>query len=193
MEPFGLMERWLGWPSATAVDLDGWELLSRIADAMAVPGILLALVGFGVTIYQVFKVKKVAEAAKEAAEDAQTAISRSSLLSLVPQLEAVEDTLNKAVQNRSKSGVLNALTLWRRKAAPIRAYLEPADAGEKDLMTRLQSTLSFAVVTRGEIVSGGLDGALESLHILAGDISTLTDDLTSFAHTQVIKSGRAGS
>jgi hypothetical protein len=68
------------------------DQLSRWGNIASLLGLLVSVLGFGFTIWQVLKTKRVAEAAKEAAEEARLQILRSEgLVELASALKAMEE------------------------------------------------------------------------------------------------------
>jgi hypothetical protein len=155
--------------------------------AAAYATIPLAIVGFGFTIYQISKTRKAAEAAADAARSTQYGIIRNSLLILIPQLQRVEEELERAVRAESDDLVVTWLSNWRWQAGQVRGLLAQASPQNRKVLSSLQSSIAMAAQVKSAII----DGPLEELPIItkaARDaIADVTNELGALAATQGVQ------
>jgi hypothetical protein len=107
-------------------------------------GIPLALIGFGVTWWQLKKTKSAAEAAAKAAEQTQGQLKKLNLVSLLPQLARIEEGLDEAVVASSAQMLRFWIASWRWQAGEIRGYLNSDNADEKRIMKSIQASIASA-------------------------------------------------
>jgi hypothetical protein len=142
--------------------------VDHLATIFSIP---LALIGFGITIWQLKKTKSAAEAAQDAAKDAASSIKDQvraiNLASLVPQLIRIENEIERAIGDGSVEILRFWIALWRQHAGEARAYLEATTTGEKRVLRNIQSSISTAADTRSRI---------HGLNELA-NLGTITEDL----------------
>ncbi|MEU1604127.1 hypothetical protein [Micromonospora matsumotoense] len=162
-------------------------LIGHIADISAVP---IALAGFSVTFYQIKKTRKAAEAAEGAARNSQAAIGRSNLLVLIPQLQRVEEELDRAVRDASKPVVISSLQAWRWQAGQVRGLLQVGKLAKRDLLVDIQDSVSAASQAQSELTGSGGELSLAVATKDARDaIAKVTNELGAVATVQGIQAG----
>ncbi|MFI7447896.1 hypothetical protein ACIBQX_10400 [Nonomuraea sp. NPDC049714] len=132
------------------------DIVEQVANYSAIP---LALLGFSFTLWQLLKTRRAAEAARDAARAAQQSIARNSLLMLIPQLQRIEEELDRAVHVSSLELTMAWLTSWRWQAGQVRGYLSVVSVTDKKVMKVLQSSVMKASVAKTDLIDGaeGLD------------------------------------
>jgi hypothetical protein len=165
------------------------SLNSYVELASAYSAIPFALAGFGFTIWQIVKTRTAAESALDAARSAQHSIVRNSLLMLIPQLQRVEEELERAVRTQSEDSVVTWLSSWRWQAGQVRGFLAEASPHNKQVLSALQSSIAMAAQVKSAII----DGPLEDLPIItkaARDaIADVTNELGALAAMQGARIG----
>lgn len=174
-------------PRKDGAALNVLDLMGHVADVSAVP---VALAGFGITYYQIRKTREAAEAAEGAARNSQAAIGRSNLLVLIPQLQRVEEDLDRAVRDGSEQVVISSLQAWRWQAGQVRGLLEVGRLASRELLVDIQDSVSAA--SQAQIELAGSGGEL-SLAIATKDardaIAKVTNELGAVATVQGIRAG----
>ncbi|GHJ10925.1 hypothetical protein TPA0907_52920 [Micromonospora humidisoli] len=163
------------------------DLIGHVADISAVP---IAIIGFGVTYNQVKKTRKAAEAAESAARNSQTAIGRSSLLGLIPQLQRVEEELDRAIRSGSEPVVASSLQSWRWQAGQVRGLLQVGKLASRELLVDIQDSVSAASQAQIELSGSGGDLNLATATKDVRDaIAKVTNELGAIATVQGIQAG----
>jgi hypothetical protein len=165
------------WCSALKWD-DIYRVWDQVSTLLSIP---LALVGFGVTIWQLVKTKNAAEAARGSAESAMRQIRRVSLASLLPQLHRIEDEIDRAVRADSVDLLLAWLSIWRWQAGELRGHLDSKIPAERKIMKSIQASMTIAAEVKGQIIDKR-DGSLGVVTVgLRGAIASATKELGSLA------------
>ncbi|MGX4657546.1 hypothetical protein ACWCHM_28070 [Micromonospora sp. SCSIO 07396] len=163
------------------------DLIGHVADISAVP---VAIIGFGVTYNQVKKTRKAAEAAESAARNSQKAIGRSSLLGLIPQLQRVEEELDRAIRSGSEPVVASSLQSWRWQAGQVRGLLQVGKLARRELLVDIQDSVSAASQAQIELSGSGGDLNLAAATKDVRDaIAKVTNELGAIATVQGIQAG----
>src|SRR6266571_3879160 len=150
-------------------------LVQQAAEYTAIP---FAMIGFGITFWQLSKTRRAAELARDAARLAQSDISRGSLLILIPQLQRVEEELERAVRIDSADMVLSWLGNWRWQAGQARGLLAIASPGNRGILKALQSSLAAAAIVRSHLIDSSDDDSLAAMTRPARDaITNVTNQL----------------
>jgi hypothetical protein len=160
-----------------------------VGDVAAYTAIPFALIGFGATIWQTTKARNAAEAARDAAKAAQSSISRNSLLMLIPQLQRVEDELERAVQIESAELAITWLSSWRWQAGQVRGFLGRSSAENKRILRALQSSISMAAQVKSAIIDGSPDDLASITRSARKAIADVTNEIGALAATQGVQIG----
>lgn len=162
------------------------ETMEQVANYSAIP---LALIGFGLTLWQLAKTKRAAEAAQESARSAQVAISRNHLLILIPQLQRIEEELERSVRANSIELTLSWLANWRWQAGQLRGFLLASSYDDEKTMRALQSSIAKAAVARKAIIDSKHGDLLKATRPARDAIAVVTNELGMLAAHQGIKTG----
>ena len=162
------------------------DLLSLASAYTAIP---LALIGFSVTIWQTVRARSAAEAARDAAKVAQTALARNSLLVLIPQLQRVEEELERSVQIDSGDLAVTWLSNWRWQAGQVRGLLGKPTSENKRLLKALQSSISISAKVKSDIIDGTMDELTIATKVAREAIADVTSELGTLAATQGMQMG----
>lgn len=163
-----------------------WELLGRIADVSAVPGILT---GFAITIWQLVKTRNAAVAAQVAAQDARAAVGRNSAFVLIPQLQQIEVKLRSEINGYSREAASDQLMEWRRRASHLRGLLKASNMADEDLLVKFQRSMSLASQTQSDLTDESNIDLKATTKDVLNAIAAVTDDLGEMASVQGIESG----
>ncbi|WP_326561968.1 hypothetical protein [Micromonospora sp. NBC_01796] len=162
------------------------DVAGHIADLSALP---IAAVGFGLTLWQLRKTRKAAEAARDAAHTAQAAISRSNVLVLIPQLQRIEEELERAVLSKSKTLVRSHLQSWRWQAGQMKGLLKAGSLGTDELLIDIQDSISGASEAASQLLSTGDLDLADVTKVARSSMARATNELSSIASMQGIQSG----
>ncbi|MFC0527228.1 hypothetical protein [Phytohabitans kaempferiae] len=165
--------------------MDFFDVAGRIADVTAVPGLVT---GFVITYRQLRKTRTAADAARDAAHNAQASIGRSNLLVLIPQLQRVEEELDRAVRQGVEEVVVSALQGWRWQAGQVRGLLEAGRLGNQSLLTDIQHSVTAAAVAQHNL-HGPSKNLVSTTHKVRQAIAKVTNELGAVATVQGIQAG----
>jgi hypothetical protein len=115
--------------------------IDHVATIASVP---LALIGFGVAIWQIVKTRRAADAATAAATSVLEQVQRLSLVRLLPQLTRIDDEIDRAVQVQSVEVLRVWISQWRWQAGEVRGYLDPTVRENEKVMKLIQSSIVAA-------------------------------------------------
>ena len=169
-----------------------WTWLEWLNASLALP---IALVGFGIAIWQVRDAvtaangaKSAADAAKSAAEDAIERFKSLSASALIPQLVRLEEAVDVAVERQSVDLLRHVVQNWRWQAGSCREFLDENVEAEAAVMKKIQRSITAATSLRGELhgFSASTDWIAETTK-LRKSIGDVTADLGALSAQQTIK------
>jgi hypothetical protein len=121
------------------------------SDWLGLSSIVIAVVGFGVALYQIRLAKQEIRRGVSAAEAARDAVQRTErlvvlieLLAAIPQMQRLERDLNDAVRDQRQDAVERHLQDWRVLAAETRGMLTEQTYATQGLESRLQESATAA-------------------------------------------------
>jgi hypothetical protein len=123
--------------------------IDHVSTVASVP---LALIGFGITFWQLARTRKAANAALAAAENTQRQIRKLSIVALLPQLHRIDEELHRAVEQGSVELVRFWISNWQWQAGETRGYLLDASPEEETIMRALQSSIVAAASVRNDLI-----------------------------------------
>lgn len=121
--------------------------IDHVSTIASVP---LALIGFGVTLWQLTRTKRAADSARVAVEHTQKQIKTLSVVAKLPELHRIDEELHRAIEKESVELTQFWVTAWQREAGAARGYL--AGGPDDKLMAALQSSITAASTARGEML-----------------------------------------
>ncbi|MFE9743629.1 hypothetical protein ACFYOT_01865 [Saccharothrix saharensis] len=122
-----------------------WQAAYSVIDHVStVASIPLATIGFFVAYVQIRKTRKAAEATRAAVESARTEMSRAGVLTLLPQLQRIEEQMERAVSSNSVELFLAWSNTWRFQAGELKGHLEMLAPGNEQLPTLIQKSVGLA-------------------------------------------------
>jgi hypothetical protein len=168
-----------------AVSVYYW--IEHISTISAVP---LALVGFGITFWQLFKTRRAALAARIAAENATRNINRGTLIMLLPQLMYVEGELDEAIRRRSLDLTLSSLRTWRSQATQVRGLIALVAPGDNEkVLKSIQSSVSAVVSAKRRLTESPNDDLVAATRVVRKAIAAVTDELGILAVAELAEVG----
>ncbi len=111
-------------------------------------GIALTAVGFGVTFWQVWIARREARGAREAVLRVERRLASNSALLLLPELLALEELIQTAVDASEGSEVAGLLLRWRHTAGAAAGVLSET---EPEIARLLSGSIGAAVLAEGEL------------------------------------------
>jgi hypothetical protein len=134
-----------------------------IDHASTVLSIPLALLGFGITLWQLVRTKRSAEAALDATRGMQQQVRRLSVVSLLPELHHTDTELHRAIEKKSVELTQLWLATWEKQASQTRGHLmdSPREANRtleiqeslNSLLAALQSSIVAAAAARNDMMN----------------------------------------
>jgi hypothetical protein len=160
-----------------------------VEHATTITAIPLAIIGFGFTLWQVRKTRKAAEAARDAAGLAQRGIGRGNLLVLIPQLQRVEDELERAIHSGHQELALTWIGTWRWQAGQLRGLIQVTAPTNRKMLKAIQTSMVAASDAKASLVSEKtIDLAAETKGVMSA-IAAVTVDLGEIAVIQGMRVG----
>ena len=132
-----------------------------------VTAVAVAILGFGLAIWQLVR-------AARAAEGAAAAASKTQMLGLIQALRDVEHALDRAVENDSRDAAQRATRDWRQLAIEIHTLLSAESSVEPQLLDRIRTSLRIASSTKEELLGDTPVGV--ATEKLRAEISLVCDE-----------------
>jgi hypothetical protein len=102
-------------------------------------GLVVSVFGFAFAFRQLSRTKKAAEAAETAIKSSQHTFANNQILTLIPQLQALEQDIDLAANQNHRELALRLLNRWRQGACELRALLP--DGVPSELTVALQTAI----------------------------------------------------
>jgi hypothetical protein len=150
----------------------------------------LAIVGFGITWWQIHKTRTAAEAARDAARDTQHGIGRGSLLVLIPQLQRTEEELERAVRSGHHDIALSWLGTWRWQAGQLRGLINVTST-ERDTLKSIQESVVAAADAKAELIASAEADLVIATQDVRTAIAAVTNELGELAVVQGMQIGQS--
>lgn len=127
-----------------------WAL--SLADWLAVVGLVIAVAGFSLTIWQLVRTARATEATKLAIERTEKHMAASYLLVLLPQFRIIESDLDSAAMDDDRRLAMRALRTYADVASEVQSLLRSQTGIDDSLLNKLQTTAQAASLTKASIV-----------------------------------------
>lgn len=132
--------------------LAGWQGLA-LGDQLAVVGILVTVVGFSLTIWQLVRTANASEASRKAIEATARRMSMNHLLVLLPQLRMIESDLDAAAAEDDRKLAIRSLVNYSHTATQVATLLEAEGDIDDQLIERLRSSAKAAGSAKSTLVT----------------------------------------
>ena len=113
------------WPYRSAAKggntTDVWSAIEHVSTDATIP---LALIGFGITFWQLARTRRAASAAQIAAENATHRIATDNLTGLINRLDLFEERLTYAAKDGNPELISLILRDWNQHAMKTRSLIE---------------------------------------------------------------------
>lgn len=161
-----------------------------IEHATTITAIPLAILGFGIAIWQIRKTRTAAESALKAAGETQRGIGRSTILLLIPQLHRTEEELERAIGGGHQDLVLSWLSTWRWQAGQLRGLLKVAAPNERGVLKSIQESIVISMDLRNELLGIANGDLIAATKAVRTSISAVTNGLGELAILQGMQIGQ---
>lgn len=165
-----------------------YDVVDHVSTSLSIP---LAVVGFVIAIRQINKSRSAAEAARDAATNTTADLNRAGILVLLPQLQRVEEQIERAVDSGSTELFIAWANVWRWQASQFRGYLELAEVDSKTLSEHIQKSVTLVTVAKSSLVGNSsvdlvkaTKKALESIAVVTSELGALAALYGSKARTE---------
>ncbi|WBB97273.1 hypothetical protein O7543_18200 [Solwaraspora sp. WMMA2080] len=138
--------------------------------------LLVSLVGFGLTIWQLRRTANAAEATQRAVERTETRMALNHLLVLLPQFRVLETELDFAVQDEDRKMAMKVLASYAQIASQVAGLIDGRDGIDKDLMGKLERASRDASLTKARIINE----PTRTVRLITKDFRSTTADLAAF-------------
>ncbi|MDO9441788.1 MAG: hypothetical protein Q7T73_12940 [Beijerinckiaceae bacterium] len=149
-------------------------------DAINLVGLILTVIGFGVTIWQLVRGANAAIATKEAIEGANKRMILNHMLVLLPQLKSIEADLDSALYANDKQAAIKVLVDYSYTAKQIASLLEAEDVDAK-LVTSLKMSAANASASKAAIVTGATGSLKVILKTVSAEVAGVAGDCAALA------------
>ncbi len=125
---------------------------SLVENASLYSSIPFAIIGFGITYWQLIKTRNAAQAATQAAYNAQRQLARNHIIILLHQLPRAEEELDRAISSGSVESTAAWLNTWRVQAGQLRGLLKDDDGVDPGFSANIQSSIVDAAGAKDKIL-----------------------------------------
>ncbi len=157
---------------------------------MNLAGLVIGVIGFGVTIWQLFRTANAAEATTRAVERTERRMALNHLLVLLPQFRMLETELDLAVEESDRRMATRILASYAQITSQVAGLLDGRDSDFEPLVSKLQRASRDASHTKARIVNE----PRKTVKNLTKDFRTTTGELAAYigslASRFSIESGR---
>lgn len=154
-----------------------------LGDGLSLAGLLVSVVGFGLTIWQLVRTANAAEATRAAIIGANKRMLLNHLLVLLPQMRSLESDLDLAIAANDLPSAVRALNGFSHAANQIASLLDTeADAAEDGLRMELRAAAASASLNKSVLVRGTvrpLRTVLKTCSAQISDVSAQCAGLTT--------------
>jgi hypothetical protein len=154
-----------------------------VGEWIALAELVVAIVGFGLAIWQLRRSADASVATKEAIERTARRMSLNHLLVLLPQLRSIEGDLDAAAATDDRPLAIRSLVSYSHTANAVASLLAgDGDLSDPALIVRLRDSAKSASVAKAALVTGSRQAvkvvvktALEQI----GDVSSYAAGLSA--------------
>lgn len=154
-----------------------------LSDALGIWGLVVSVIGFGLTVWQLVRTANAAIATKAAIIQVNRRMLMNHLLVLLPQIRTLEADLDAAIAADDHLAAIRALNSFSHTASQIASLLDAdKDPNDAALISDLRSSASTASANKSLLVSGvkrPLTTVLRTVSAQIGDISSRCAGLTT--------------
>lgn len=114
--------------------------------------LVLTLIGFGVTIWQLVRTANASIATKNAVEGTERRMALNHLLVLLPQFRLIEADLDTSARMDDHDLAIRALVTYTHTASEVAGLLKSSSEIDPAIVASLEEMSRLASTTKGEIV-----------------------------------------
>lgn len=160
----------------------------QTGDVIGILGLVVSVIGFGLTVWQLFRTATAARQTKTAVENAASRMVTNHMLTMLPQLKAAETELDTAIIGGDSKSAIRALIEYSYAAKQIASLLaSDGDPAYAQLVNRLKESADSASGTKAALVTGVPKPLREVAAAIAGEISVIASDCVALAATYQAK------
>lgn len=145
-------------------------------------GLAIALVGFGVTIYQVVKTRSAAKAATAALTTAQGQLAKRALLAIGPQLQSIQLDLGYTMKKNNADIAERTLVRFGLIAREASGLLITLGVGHEDLAERMRAAAHEATVVKAAMSTTKSPDVVLLAKAISAEVDALTQDVMDIAN-----------
>jgi hypothetical protein len=154
---------------------DVYSVIDHVSTILSVP---LAVGGFWIALHQIGKTRRAAEAARDMATAAREDASRASVLVLIPQLQRVEEQIDRAVDAKSVELVIAWANTWRWQASQLNEHLRTLPSMARHELPRLLQESVIAAANVKKSLTGNTPSDLQrSTKRMRDAVTAVTSEL----------------
>lgn len=146
-------------------------------------GLVVALLGFGFTIWQVAKTRNASVAANDALKGAQRVLTSNTLQSVVTQFQLVVGDLDRAIDVDHSEMAHRALVRYAHLARETRTLLDGHENDYADLKQRLWDSSELALDVKQRIVAAANPDIGRLAKAISRDVNAVSIEMTEVVST----------
>ncbi|MBQ1051676.1 hypothetical protein KBX50_24815 [Micromonospora sp. C51] len=139
-------------------------------------GLLIGVVGFTLTIWQLRRTARAAEATQKAVERTENRMALNHLLVLLPQFRVLESELDFAVADEDRKMAMRVLASYAQIASQVAGLLDGRDGVDSVLVERLGRASRDASLTKARIINE----PARNVRLITKDFRSATADLAAY-------------
>lgn len=155
---------------------------------VSVIGLVVTTLGFGLTIWQVWRTANAAEATKDAIENSSQRMYANYLLVLLPEFKAFELELDEAMNTNDIRMARRTLVQYSHHAQRAAALLSNSDdAAERDLATLLRESSTTATKVKSRLMTDTSTTVSEAAKPLVEEVSDVASKANGLVASYQLK------
>ena len=160
-----------------------WSYVYSVVDVVStVLSVPLAVGGFWIAIAQIRKTRRAAESALDTAAKARADARRAGILVLIPQLQRIEDHIERAVDTQSADLLTAWASTWRWQASQLNHYLlRDRLTNSTPLPQLLQASVLEAATVKRSLGNGNPTAWARTRKRLGESVAAVTNELGGLA------------
>lgn len=161
------------------------------ATVLSLIGLLVAIAGLAVALYQLDRTSTAVEAAEKAAVRTEREAALRSLLSLLPTLEQSEFALDAAVSANEFAVARRELASWRARAADVKGLLSGRVDVQEEIRVNLDASITQAATAKSRLfdekvdIVAATDRARREIAICVQELTEMAGRLKAYAESEV--------
>lgn len=159
-------------------------------ETVGVAGLVVTVVGFAITIWQLVRTARASEATQQAVERTERRMALNHLLVLLPQLRLIETDLDTAAQENDRKLAMRALVAYSHMASEIAGLLRGQDSVDDALVQRLEQSARAASLAKADLIDNANRMAKSATKEFRGELAHTGAYLGQLVGTFKLEAGR---